>query len=502
MFNKPLFGIVGLADPKGIKEKSMRNVSLKFKVLAGFSVGCLILVLTATLVFIKGNAVKELYRGIGETNFPNIVNLYTMKVSEREAETEVEALIGQKTSPAEAQAAEKVVKRSFETFDRAAKSYESLPFLPGEEKVWRDFKATTWVDFEKTSQDLINLSAGDVQAQTRRDQEGKDSFETLRQKFNKDFSELTAFQENDAQSRMKTARSQNESLEIMTIFIVAVGALILLSLGYILARYLSTNLIRLSEELEGSAQQTTGASEQLTAASQTLSASSTQAAASLEETVASVEEISSMVKTNATNASEASQLSVSSRQVAEKGEGEIHHLLSAMQELSGSARKIEEIISVIDDIAFQTNLLALNASVEAARAGEQGKGFAVVAEAVRGLAQRSAGSAKEIASLIKDNVEKTGQGVQIASRGGDSLKEIVVNVKKVSDINAEIAAASQEQANGIAQISQAMNQLDQATQGNAASSEEVAASSEELSSQAQALLSVVHELRTLVNGAA
>jgi methyl-accepting chemotaxis protein len=208
-----------------------------------------------------------------------------------------------------------------------------------------------------------------------------------------------------------------------------------------------------------------------------------------------------MVKLNADHAREASALSHQSREAAEQGEKEITTLISAMADMAKGSKKIEEIISVIDDIAFQTNLLALNAAVEAARAGEQGKGFAVVAEAVRNLAQRSAVAAKDITVLIKDSVEKAESGSKIADSSGEVLKNIVTSVKKVSDLNTEIASASQEQSTGIGQISKAMNQLDQATQTNAASAEEVAASSEEMSSQADALQKMVADLTEIVEGA-
>ena len=171
-----------------------------------------------------------------------------------------------------------------------------------------------------------------------------------------------------------------------------------------------------------------------------------------------------------------------------------------MTDISKSSKKIEEIINVIDDIAFQTNLLALNAAVEAARAGEQGKGFAVVAEAVRNLAQRSSAAAKDITVLIKESVEKIGHGSKIADQSGTVLKNIVGSVKKVSDLNNEIASASAEQSNGISQISKAMNELDNATQQNAASSEETAASSEEMSAQAIELQVLVEELSQVIDG--
>lgn len=209
-----------------------------------------------------------------------------------------------------------------------------------------------------------------------------------------------------------------------------------------------------------------------------------------------------MVKLNADHAREASTLSLTSRSSAEKGESEINQLITAMTDISQSSKKIEDIINVIDDIAFQTNLLALNAAVEAARAGEQGKGFAVVADAVRNLAQRSAGAAKEIAVLIKESVSKIERGSKIADNSGTVLKEIVTSVKKVADLNNEIASASQEQANGLSQINKAMNQLDQATQGNAASAEEAASSSEQMAAQARILQDLVAELVGVVDGSA
>ena len=291
-----------------------------------------------------------------------------------------------------------------------------------------------------------------------------------------------------------------ESNKWLIIACALVGGLSMIILGFIISLNLTKSLTNVNNEIYESSTQVSSASEQLSSASQQLSSGATESAASLEETVSSLEELSSMVRLNADNAKEAAGISQTSRTSAEEGESEIKHLISAMTEIAQSSKKIEEIINVIDDIAFQTNLLALNAAVEAARAGEQGKGFAVVAEAVRNLAQRSATAAKDITSLIKESVSKIDRGSKIADNSGSVLKNIVTSVKKVADLNNEISSASQEQANGISQISKAMNQLDQTTQSNAASAEEAAASAEEMSAQAIALQSLVNDLNFILRG--
>lgn len=274
---------------------------------------------------------------------------------------------------------------------------------------------------------------------------------------------------------------------------------IMASLGWT-AFSISKNVQKISDSLSAAGVQVNDAIRELSSAGQTLSQSSTNAAASLEETVASLEEMTSMVQMNSDNAKQAAALSHTSRDAAERGEREIRELVSSMHDISQSSKKIEEIIHVIDDIAFQTNLLALNASVEAARAGEHGKGFAVVADAVRALSQRSATAAKDINVLIKDSVSKIDRGTDIAGKSGLVMNDIVTAVKKVSDLANEIAAASSEQTVGIQQVSKAMNQLDQGAQSNAASAEEVAATAEEISVQSSHMRDLVSDLNVVVTG--
>ncbi len=222
-----------------------------------------------------------------------------------------------------------------------------------------------------------------------------------------------------------------------------------------------------------------------------LSQRTQEQAAALQETATSMEQMEATVKQNAGNAREASQLAVGARTQADKGGTVVQNAINAMDEINASSRKIADIISVIDEIAFQTNLLALNAAVEAARAGEQGRGFAVVATEVRNLAQRSASAAKEIKGLIQESVEKVKAGAELVDESGQTIAGIMESVRKVTDIVAEIAAASDEQASGIEQVNRAVSQMDAVTQQNAALVEQAAAASKSMEHQTQELVSQV-----------
>ncbi len=229
------------------------------------------------------------------------------------------------------------------------------------------------------------------------------------------------------------------------------------------------------------------ASKEIALGNSDLSRRTEEQAASLEETAASMEELTSTVKQNAENAKQANQLAYSASSVAQKGGHAVHEVVGTMSAINESSRKIVDIISVINEIAFQTNILALNAAVEAARAGEQGRGFAVVATEVRNLAQRSASAAKEIKTLIDDSVTKVEVGTKLVDDAGKTMEEIVNAVKRVTDIMSEISAASSEQSKGIEQVNQTITQMDEVTQQNAALVEEAAAAAASLEDEAQNL---------------
>ena len=237
------------------------------------------------------------------------------------------------------------------------------------------------------------------------------------------------------------------------------------------------------------------ASAEIAQGNQDLSARTESQASALEETAASMEELGSSVRQNADNARQANQLAQSASTVAVQGGEVVAQVVDTMKGINDSSRKIADIISVIDGIAFQTNILALNAAVEAARAGEQGRGFAVVASEVRSLAGRSADAAKEIKQLITDSVGRVEQGSALVDQAGTTMSEVVSAIRRVTDIMAEISAASSEQSAGVAQVGEAVTQMDQATQQNAALVEQMAAAAGSLRSQAQELVEAVSVFR-------
>jgi len=311
-----------------------------------------------------------------------------------------------------------------------------------------------------------------------------------------------------AESCMKKAQSTASTSAIslsVTSTLMILGLIAAIAIGTILAWLIVVGITKpinkIIDGLHESSDQVTSASGQLSSSSQQLAEGSAEQAASIQETSATLEESASMIRQNTENTRQAALLAKQARDSADKGNKEMQDMMTSMEELKKSSDQIAKIIKVIDEIAFQTNILALNAAVEAARAGEAGMGFAVVAEEVRNLAQRSAQAAKDTASIIESNIELSEKGVDVSTKVNQSLAEIYEESHKVNELLDEIAAASQEQTQGIAQINKAISQMEQVVQSNAATAEESAAGSEELSSQAMNMKDIVNSLMQLVNGA-
>ena len=250
-------------------------------------------------------------------------------------------------------------------------------------------------------------------------------------------------------------------------------------------------LAEIVQEVRQGAESVATASQQIAQGNNDLSGRTEQQASALQQTASAMEELAATVRQNADNAQQANQLAAAASAVATEGGEMVGRVVSTMDGISESSRRIADIIGVIDGIAFQTNILALNAAVEAARAGEQGRGFAVVAGEVRNLAQRSAEAAKEIKSLITASVERVEQGSALVDRAGATMEEVVVSIRRVTDIMGEISSASAEQSQGVVQVGEAVGQMDQVTQQNAALVEESAAAAASLNQQAQQLVDAV-----------
>jgi methyl-accepting chemotaxis protein len=292
------------------------------------------------------------------------------------------------------------------------------------------------------------------------------------------------------------------SLMYATILIGVVSLAVLITVVFLVTRSITGPIRKIISDLMNGSEQVSSASGQVSAASQSLAEGATEQAAGLEETSSSLEEMSSMTRQNAENAGQANVLATDARQAAQSGAESMRRMVEAINDIRKSSDETAKILKVIDEIAFQTNLLALNAAVEAARAGEAGKGFAVVAEEVRNLAMRSAEAAKNTANMIEESVKNSKNGVAISEEVSKALTGIVSGISKTTDLVGEIAAASQEQAQGIDQVNTAVAQMDKVTQQNAANAEESASASEELSAQAEQMKGIVRELVYLVEGAA
>lgn len=457
----------------------------------------------AVIKVVTGNGLQSMITLLDHAHdqiIPNMEALAEMRQSRNKFGYKIFSAIAKMESGKDATTELADAKTAIEEYEGSLDAYTKAPFYPEEQEKFNQVK-DAFPKIIAVMHKIHDLAA----------KKDPNTFKDIKELLDEDFAQLgkipgaysrdtTKYYLAKVESEESLAAAMEENVKFWSWVTVGASTACIFALLIYIASSISKAVSNIAGRLTGAATNVASSVEQLNEAGNSLSQSSTEAAASLEETVASLEELSSMVRLNSDNAKQAATLSASSREAAEKGQQEIQTLIASMDKISASSKKIEEIIHVIDDIAFQTNLLALNAAVEAARAGEQGKGFAVVAEAVRSLAQRSASAAKDITHLIKESVAQVDDGSRVAGQSGTVLNNIVNSVKKVADLNTEIATASSEQTAGIQQISKAMNQLDQASQSNAASAEEIAATSGEISNLATTAQDLTVELNQVIHG--
>lgn len=474
-------------------------MSLKLKMIFA----CLTITATGLVVALVGyysvNSVTDSYSPIVKQSLPLVETLGDLRGEFRELRIQVRSIAFIGTEKKEVEHYTAAALHQADQVVRLLKHYEEVDLSAKERATYKELRAA-WNDFHAFGGELINKSKdyGHNQAEIVR---------MIREvcPFKADVFYKALQAETDLQLAQVTATGnkaiENETMaRVLMLTFSVMSVLVALVIAYVFSQRLSQSITKIAARLANANTQVTSSMGEMTSSGNSLVSSSTRAAETLQDTVASLEMLSAMVKVNSDNAKEAASISMSSKDSAEKGEKEIKALIQSMNEISDSSKKIEDIINVIDDIAFQTNLLALNAAVEAARAGDHGKGFAVVAEAVRALAQRSAMAAKDISGLIKESVQKISQGSQIADRSGMVLNAIVGSVNKVSELNNEISTGSSEQANDIQQISKAMFQLDQSSQENASSAQKIATESNEVNTLALDALELSRELNQIILG--
>ncbi|MCP1573529.1 methyl-accepting chemotaxis protein [Herbaspirillum rubrisubalbicans] len=510
----------------------MRNLTVRFSLMSALALFSIMIVVGAAVgIFALGraNQATEYVHEIAE-HVIVINDAYKDSTRTRSALTRAYANLKEKNDPAIAEGALKSAQGSYERGLKFVDEFSKLPDLAGEEPVVKK----ELIESARSLSELLMkasglLKAGDASAYSELNDK---QINPAGARFSK---ALDAFQKR-AMELNDTATSERQREYSMVVWLVVVGLIgamfLVIGVHFMLRNIVLTPLNRavhlldlvangdLTTKVEVQSSNEIGrlfsairsmqqallttvsrvrsssdsidtSAKEIAAGNMDLSSRTEQQASSLEETAASMEQLTGTVKQNADNALQANQLAHSASSTASKGGEVVSQVVDTMQAINASSRKIVDIISVIDGIAFQTNILALNAAVEAARAGEQGRGFAVVASEVRSLAQRSAAAAKEIKSLIDDSVDKVEAGSQLVEQAGATMSEVVTSVQRVTDIVGEIAEASREQSTGIEQVNRAITQMDEVTQQNAALVEQAAAAAQSLQAQATNLVGAV-----------
>ena len=480
----------------GIKQVSIGN-----KIIGGF------LVVALSLAVGTAVGIWSLMFGVHAQEEAAVIRLPAVNAlwKIKEAQTEImkseRSLLIPSSIPRDELALQK--KRISDAWRKASdgmKEFESLPRSKEETARWEAARPS-WEAWKKGHEKVLSLL--DAGGPNARGEAYKASTVTTREPYQKSRQQLFDLIDHETAISGKAKEEFVKKASFTKTFVAASGAAgvaLAILLGIALSSGISGSLNRTVAALSDGSKQVAAASCHLSSSSQGLADGSSEQAASLEETSSAMEEMSAMTKRNAESAGQAKSLVDRAGASVEKSNASMRSLVTSMAEISSMGEETGKIVKTIDEIAFQTNLLALNAAVEAARAGEAGAGFAVVADEVRNLAQRAAGAAKNTSELIEGTIKKIKDGTVLVEKTNADFGEVASAVTKVTELVAEISAASSEQSRGIDEVSKAIGQMDKVTQGNAAKAEEIATASEELSAQALAIEEEVRSLQCLVKG--
>lgn len=510
----------------------MNNLKISTRLITTFALISLLLIGLAVVAFFKMSEMKTVSNDITGNWLPSVEVINAMNTNTSDLRI-VEFQHVLNTDNTAMENIEKNMSGVLADFEKNHTMYVKLISSDEERKIYESFKAD-WIKYMQIHEEVLKLSRANENDKARALLEG-DSKKYFDSSSNTLLKLITlnhngAIQATaEAESAFSSARNTMLLMTVLAIAFSSVSAWLIIraiqeplleakhaaermaegdltvsidsqsnnEIGQLLSalKTMRENLVKIVSDVSSGADTIASASTQIASGNLDLSSRTEQQASSLEETASSMEELTSTVKHNGDNARQANQLAVSATEVATRGGQVVSQVVETMGKINESSKKIVDIISVIDGIAFQTNILALNAAVEAARAGEQGRGFAVVASEVRNLAQRSASAAKEIKELIGSSVESVEAGSKLVDQAGTTMQEVVSSISHVTDIMGELTAAGREQEAGITQINQAITEMDNATQQNAALVEQAAAAAGSLQDQAAHLVDIVSRFK-------
>ncbi len=520
-----------------------KKFGLKAKLITMFAICSTLLLVVGVLAVNALNTTDKYFSHVVKINFPNAVNVLTMKFSGNDTLRLLTQMTLPGTDEKEMKRLAARIKEEQKKFWDAKEVYDGIPFVEGEEAIYNAFLESYKTLEKKLEESLPLVMSGSPADRMEFANSYRSDFNKIRNDFYDKTAALLKFHNTEAEVWSTKAIETSKAQSMLAILLVAVGFILSLTMGIIFARGLSNSLVAVSKNLVEGATQLNSAATEIATGSESLSSSASEQAAAVQETSSAVEELSAMVSKNSDNAEKSRDKAAVSQQVAQKGRNVVTEMMAAISDINESNsqimgaveesnKNIAEITrvimdigaktTVIKDIVFQTKLLSFNASVEAARAGEHGKGFSVVAEEVGNLAQMSGNAAQEISSTLEESIKKVNhivaetkervesliligkdkveRGHTIATQCGEILEQIVAEASDVSSMVVEISSSSKEQSIGIQEITKAMSQMDTVTQQNASISQTSASASVELAAQAESLTSLVSEMQSIIYG--